>query len=35
LYSSKLLDQGRKEIGAWRAAKEAKVWLEFACEMGD
>ena len=35
LYSSKFFDQGRKEIGAWRVAKEAKVWLELACELGD
>ena len=24
-----------KEIGAWRAIEEAKVWLELACELGD
>ena len=35
LYSSKFFDQGRKEIGACRAAEEARDWFELARELGD
>ena len=35
LYSSKLFDQGCKEIGSLESREEACIWLEIACELGD
>jgi len=35
LYSSKFFDQGRKELEAWRATRDASNWFQLACEQGD
>jgi len=32
-YSSKLFDQGRKEIGGLESSEEAWIWPELACDL--